>query len=118
MSLTLEELSFMLRGGNKLLTVEQPQTKDRENVIYPLGYEEYPDKPGVRKWLINPDNPYEPLAAGFGRYILLGNCAYLEVTEDGWERCGVYEDRPQVCRDFQMSSEKCVMLRERHGVPN
>ncbi len=116
MSLSLEELSFMLRGGNKLLTVSQPTDHDRDDVIYPIGIEYDEDSPSVRKWLVEPGREYEPLEAGMGRYILMNDCAYLKVSEDGWEYCGAYEERPKVCQDFEVGGVKCVKLRLLRGV--
>jgi Fe-S-cluster containining protein len=111
LSLSLDEASFMLRGGNKLITVAQPKNIDREEVIYPIGYETGEDSPNKRTWLLEPGREYEPLKAGFGRYILQGDCSYLQVSEEGWEYCGVYEARPEVCRTFEMGAEKCQLLR-------
>lgn len=106
----------MLRGFNKLITVAQPADHDREKVIYPRSYKTDENNPNKRTWTVEKAREYEPLAAGFGRYILEGTCAYLEVSEEGWERCGVYENRPKVCQDFEMGGEKCRLMRSLRGV--
>lgn len=31
--------------------------------------------------------------------------------------CGIYEQRPGACRDFEMGSERCAQARTRHGLP-
>ena len=113
-SLTMEEASFMLRGGNTLTTVAQPVGHNRDDVIYPVSYDL--DGLGRKTWLVESERPYEPLPAGFGRYILEGSCKYLVGTEGGIELCGVYEQRPKVCQDFMVGGEKCQILRVRQGV--
>lgn len=115
-NLTLEEASFMLRIGNKLITVAQPADYDRTDVIYPLGYEA--DYQGnVIEWYTNPENPNEPLAAGFGRYFLLGSCKYIQRSPEGWEHCGAYDQRPKVCRTFEIGSPKCLYFRNKNNQP-
>jgi Fe-S-cluster containining protein len=55
--------------------------------------------------------------AKYGRYALLGACGYLQTDETGWQYCGAYEQRPEVCQEFEMGGEKCLNLRTTHGVP-
>jgi Fe-S-cluster containining protein len=114
LGLKLEEASFMIKGGNKIETVEWPVNYDRDNVIYPYGYEI--DKNGNKFWLVDPEKPTEPLKADLGRFMLIGSCKYLETDTDGREYCGVYNERPDVCREFVVGAEKCLMLREEYGV--
>jgi Fe-S-cluster containining protein len=113
--LTNDEVSFMLRGGNRFLTVAQSADHDREEVLYPVGHETDAET-GKIKFLALKGNEYEPLAKGLGRYILKNDCTYLEYDQDGNTYCGVYEDRPALCRDFEMGGAKCQAMRILHGV--
>ena len=114
-SLTLEEASFMLRGGNKLITVAQPSDHDREKVLYPRGHE-LDEETGRIIFFAEKGNEYEPLAAGLGRYVLTTDCAYLRTDESGWDYCGAYDERPKVCSDFEVGGEKCQIMRVLRGV--
>lgn len=119
MELTIEEASFMLRGGNTLTTIAQPADHVREDVLYPQGWqmdEDDPTNPILAVPLVLKGFEFEPLAAGLGRYTLWGTCKYLETTEDGWERCSVYDQRPNVCIDFPMGGQKCHLMRVMAGV--
>lgn len=42
-------------------------------------------------------------------------CASLEPTADGRMPCGIYERRPQTCRNFEAGSDKCHALRRIYG---
>jgi len=42
-------------------------------------------------------------------------CTTLEVTADGTMPCGIYERRPQTCRNFEAGSDKCHALRRIYG---
>ncbi len=42
-------------------------------------------------------------------------CASLETTADGKMPCGIYERRPQTCRNFEAGSDKCHALRRIYG---
>jgi len=42
-------------------------------------------------------------------------CAALETTADGKMPCGIYERRPQTCRNFEAGSDKCHALRRIYG---
>src|SRR3989344_6532266 len=117
MQLSPDELGFMRRPGNVFQTIAEPVNYDREEVIYPAGAEVNQEK-GTLRWLAEPGREYEPLLASFGRYALFGACKYLEIDENGWEQCSVYERRPEVCRNFEMAGEKCLLLRMRHGIDN
>jgi Fe-S-cluster containining protein len=105
----------MQKPGNKFLTIAEPAGRDRAEVIYPSGIQVNQER-GTFNWLAERGNEYEPLPAGYGRYALLGACKYLEIDEAGWEYCGVYEDRPEVCRNFETASSKCQVLRIMHAV--
>lgn len=121
-ALTLGELSFMLRGGNKFVTVAPPVDFDREEVIYPteVEYEDVKHKTfgwQLRKTFFAPEGlEYYPLAAGFGRYIRENDCTYLVTDENGWQKCGVYEDRPQACQDFEEAGANCRFMRLEAGI--
>ncbi len=107
--LTLQEAAFMQRAGNRLLTVAFPSTKFRENVQYPIGIE-FDTTTGVHSFIVEKEREFEPLAANFGRYVLLNDCKYLETDEAGWQHCGTYDDRPIACRDFEEGGKKCHQL--------
>ncbi len=116
MNLSPDELGFMKEGGNKFIPVTEPAEHDRDKVIYPAGIQINPGGKSFN-WVARVGNEYEPLPAGLGRYALLGDCKYLVTDENGWESCSVYDDRPQVCQDFEMGSPKCLQMREIQGVP-
>lgn len=109
--LTLEEASFMLRGGNRLRTIAQPAPVDRDNVFCPGAGIEDEDNPGTIKLI----GTFQPLAAGLGRYFMPKPCVFLEPTEDGGQQCGVYDDRPFTCRRFEVGGDQCVLLRQVYG---
>jgi hypothetical protein len=44
------------------------------------------------------------------------DCAYLVTDESGWVHCGVYHERPAVCRDFVMGSDACRQMRATEGI--
>ena len=113
--LTLEEVSLLIRGGTKLLTVAMPSPHDRDDVIYPIGHEYDPDT-GNRAWILEKARPFEPLAANMGRYILATDCAYVGTNEVGQSICTIYEERPAICREFEMGGDKCQRIRENRGV--
>jgi Fe-S-cluster containining protein len=46
----------------------------------------------------------------------MGTCKYLETTEDGWEQCSVYDQWPNVCKDFPMGGQKCHLMRVAAGI--
>lgn len=116
MELSADELQFMEAGGNTLLTIAKPTDSDRANVIYPLSMQTNRER-GTFNWLVDPDNMYQPLLANFGRYALVGTCRYLAPSLLGFDYCSVYDDRPGVCRNFQVGSDKCLLLRDIHGIP-
>lgn len=110
--LTLDEASFMLRAGNILRTIAQPENYDREDVFCPSAS------------VVDDENPTHlrligvshPLAAGLGRYWMLKPCVNLELTDDGGQQCSVYDKRPGTCRRFEMGGSQCVVLRQTLGV--
>lgn len=42
-------------------------------------------------------------------------CPSLKPTDDGLMPCGIYERRPQTCRNFEVGSDKCHALRRIYG---
>ncbi len=42
-------------------------------------------------------------------------CTALEPTADGKMPCGIYENRPSICRKFEAGSDKCHALRRIYG---
>ncbi|HET7827558.1 MAG TPA: YkgJ family cysteine cluster protein [Candidatus Saccharimonadales bacterium] len=116
MQLSPAELEFMRASGNILQPIEEPVDYDREDARYPIGIASVDNERRTIRWLFEAGRETEPLPSGMGRYALLGTCKYLETDEAGWERCSVYEDRPQVCRDFEEGSDKCLLLRKLEGL--
>jgi len=45
-----------------------------------------------------------------------GQCIALRGTIGVSTRCSIYEDRPQVCRDFSPGCELCLVSREKAGL--
>lgn len=106
----------MEKTGNKFYTVAKPEKFKRARVPYPISAE-IDLATNTVKWNCDKENPFEPLEPNMGRYALIGSCKNLEKDENGLEYCGVYEDRPQVCRDFEVGSPKCKIMREIQGIP-
>lgn len=114
MSLTAEEYAMMVEAGTDLVTIAEPVDADREDVPYPAGWNL--DAKGKRaEMVLEPGREYEPLAAGLGRYTMFGTCGNL-IEILGIEQCGKYDQRPQVCRDFQRGGPKCRLVRQLRGV--
>lgn len=114
MSLTEEEYRQMVAAGSELKTIAEPVDYDRDDVVYPAGWAIDPQK-GTMRMMVEKGRETEPLAAGLGRYTLWGSCGNLtEIL--GVEQCGIYDNRPQVCRDFEMGGPKCLLLRQLKGV--
>lgn len=113
LELTRKEQKFMERGGSNLVTVAKPKQRDRSKVPYPRSYEVID---GEVKLSYVPGYKTEPLKAGLGRFVLIGNCGYLETDPSGWELCSVYSERPQVCQDFPVGESKCQLMRVSQGV--
>lgn len=113
MQLSDSELAFMQDSGNVLQIIAEPKDYDRNDVRYPIGAQIHSSR-GTLNWLYEKGRECEPLPAGFGRYALIGACKNLTTDEHGWEHCGVYDDRPEVCRNFGVATEKCVQVRLLH----
>lgn len=112
--LSRTELKFMEKGGNTFITVAKPKKRDRENVAYPQGYEI--DEDGKQQLIYRKGHETYPLQRDYGRYLMLGECAYLAVDDSGWQHCSVYEDRPAACSEFEVGSYACRLLRVINGV--
>ena len=104
--LTIDEASFMLKGGNKLITIDSPKDHDRE-VATPVVMS---TKNGKAYAL--PD----VVPKGMGRYVMSNDCAYLQTDESGNSFCGAYDERPFACRKFPVAEEGCVKFRQIFGV--
>ncbi len=52
-----------------------------------------------------------PLASGYVRM----DCACTALTGEG--RCGIYEDRPQMCHDYERGGEWCLEAIRRRRTP-
>lgn len=116
MELSERELTFMKQGGNTLQTIVAPTLHDQPQAPYPISAQLNTPENTI-SWIYNRESPSEPLKGGLGRYALFGECKYLVKDQDGWEHCGVYDERPAVCQKFEEGSEKCELAREIQGVP-
>jgi Fe-S-cluster containining protein len=112
MDLSMEEASFLVEKGASLLLLVPPEDYDRDEVISPLTIMVSEDSPSEFKMA----STMEPLAAGFGRFIMTRVCPYLDESSEGWPKCTAYEDRPAACRNFEMGSESCLSARQTYGV--
>lgn len=56
------------------------------------------------------------MACMAGTYSARPRCAALQGRVGGQVRCGVYEQRPPVCRDVVPGDARCVEARRRHGL--
>jgi Fe-S-cluster containining protein len=62
--------------------------------------------------------PDELIDFGSGRMLCHDNrCSALEGEIGRRASCGVYENRPLVCREFQAGSDDCIMARSKFGLP-
>jgi Fe-S-cluster containining protein len=111
MEMDAKDAKFMRDGGNLLAAIAEPVDYDRDDVLKPIGMNF--EKGTV---VVADGQEYEPLKAGLGRYMLLGDCVYLETTPEGSQQCGVYENRPAICRGFEMGGDKCRTIRVNTGV--
>ena len=115
MQLSADEAEFMRECGNALQTIVEPADYDQPDARYPIGGRVYLDR-GTIQYIYNKERPTEPLPAGFGRFALIGACKYLRTDEVGHEYCSVYDQRPEVCRNFPVGSEKCQSFRRKYGI--
>jgi len=114
--LAADEAAQMREAGTDLMTVVEPKDHGQPTAIYPVGARL--DDDGTQgEWELDPDNPFEPLKAGMGRYMMIGACGNLVVNKKGHESCGIYETRPAICAQFPVGSERCVSMRLLQGVP-
>ncbi len=111
MQLSLLEKASLESAGTVFQSIAEPASFDRDDVIYPQAMEIDADRRTI-KWLVDAENPYEPLSAGFGRYMLIGTCGWLRTTPDGKRYCGTYPRRPQACQDFEEGGDNCQIMRE------
>jgi Fe-S-cluster containining protein len=103
-TLSPQERDQMLAARTELVTVVEPADYDRPDAPYPA--------PGMA---FDPEKPEElaetePLEAGKGRYILVGRCGNLQRFL-GREVCLIYDQRPEVCRDFEEAGNTCIRMR-------
>jgi len=111
MELSAEDFAFMKKGGNVLIAIAEPVDYDRDKIFKPIGIDIIKGTA-----LLAEGHEYELLRAGLGRYMLLGDCVYLKTSPEGLEQCGVYEDRPAMCRGFEMGGDMCRHMRVNAGV--
>ena len=114
LALTEEEHGQMIEAGTLLHTIAEPVDYDRDEILYPAGWRIDLEKKTMQME-VERGKEYEPLAAGLGRYTMFGACGNL-VEVDGVEQCGIYENRPQVCQDFEAGADKCNLLRMLAGI--
>jgi Fe-S-cluster containining protein len=115
MQLSNPEYKAMSGAGNTFVTIAKPADHDREQVPYPYAMQ-INEQRGTQQFLFEKGRETEPLAAGLGRYMLIGACKNLVIPPFGIELCGVYETRPEVCRDFEVGGQTCELLRIVHQV--
>lgn len=115
MELTASEYEGLVDAGTDLLVIAEPVGYDRDEVPHPAGAKFNPDDITSTLRQLRAEGKFWPLAAGVGRYVLLGDCGQLK-TLFGWEYCGAYENRPQVCRNLAMGSQACLAFRVVQGV--
>jgi Fe-S-cluster containining protein len=66
---------------------------------------------------INPDGTKYPMPmvikvpANRGAYLMEQDCGRLEDN-----KCGIYEERPQACRDYKVGSPECIEARAAAGL--
>lgn len=113
MDLTDDERSFMQRAGSTLVTVVESSEVQQPDARYAAGYELDEDEKGtpIVRVLGLKDNETHPLRAKFGRYLLVGDCGNLVVSDKGVQFCGAYKDRPTICREFKAGGLKCTLIR-------
>lgn len=86
----------------------KPMYKERDYTQKVPILQEYTDANGQRR----PRPVMMRLPAFYGLYILTEDCGNL--TEDN--KCGVYEKRPEACRDYEMGSQDCLDARSVFGL--
>lgn len=111
MQLSQAEKDRLTAAGSILQSIAEPADYDRSDVIYPISFKINPSRRTIQ-WVMEAANPYEPLPAGYGRYMLFGACGNLKQNTDGTAECGIYDQRPKVCQDFEAGSPKCQRMQE------
>lgn len=114
MDLDKGEYSRLTEAGTDFLTLVDPEPYNRYNALMPYGEIVDPDT-GTSELVFDRSAPGLLLMAGYGRYILRGACGNL-AEENGRAICMDYDNRPQVCRDFDVGGEECLDLRNRYGI--
>lgn len=109
--LTQEEAIRMTETGNRLVTVELPRPYFRRDVPYPISYEN--DDLGLTTAHVEVGREFEPLEAGYGRFIMANRCSNLKTDMLGRTSCAIYDDRPKACADFEPGGESCHKMQTR-----
>lgn len=108
MELSLDEASFMLRGGSRLKTLQQPvEEESTVNIEHVIGVVLVDGVPHSQV----KTSPVT-LTAGHGLYQLEGDCGYLEKGVEVGPACTAYEDRPGICHAFDVGGVACLGLRQ------
>jgi Fe-S-cluster containining protein len=113
--LSQPEYDQMAAAGTVFITIAEPAAHDRSDVPHPAGVLIDEGDPGKTRTRVIETGGHWPLAAGEGRYILLGKCANLR-TFLGWEHCGIYDERPRVCRGLEVGGFACRFIRQQQGI--
>ena len=107
MELTLEEVSEMLKAGNRFTTLHSPVHE--EGPVRTRRLLGYTIIEGMACAIVDEDTHI--LTAGHGLYLLREDCVFLEKGKDS-PRCLAYEERPGICREFEMGGTGCLHARE------
>lgn len=118
LELSLEEASFMLRGGSRLKTLHQPvEEESTVEIEHVIGIRVIDGVPHAEVMT----SPVR-LTAGHGLYQLEGDCGYLEKDTELGPACTAYEDRPGICHAFEVGEAACRAMRkvryETNNYPN
>jgi hypothetical protein len=83
--------------------------------LFAVGVQAIDDAPPETTWNVTDESDEIIVDSYLKRDSETLYCAALNATADGKMPCGIYERRPQICRNFEAGSDKCHGLRRIYG---
>lgn len=83
--------------------------------LFAIGVKASDDAPPETVWKITDESGEIVVDSYLKRDAETLFCTALKPTADGKMPCGIYERRPQTCRNFEAGSDKCHALRRIYG---
>ena len=83
--------------------------------LFVVGVKAHDDAPPETVWNVTDESGEIVIDSYLKRDAATLFCASLKPTANGKMPCGIYERRPQTCRNFEAGSDKCHALRRIYG---